>query len=299
MTKIDKVIAIAKRIIDLPYNLFSLENYFPILYKKFGELGFKNTDSNLPIKLMSNNHINSGIVTCNQLVAPYRKRNIYIIGKGILFDSGGLDLKREMNNMYDDKAGAIIALSVAHYLRGNCMAYCPITTNFVQKSLITPGDLIRIGKKNVRITSTDAEGRLILAEAINSLNVSKSDTIITIATLTGTCAYAIDTKATAYLTINEDLAHKFKLASNDANELSWRLPLWDYLEKDYFKKKEIKNYNKEIKADTIGASIFLKQFVKYPDEWIHLDIASSSFNKDGKANGFPIKSLINFIKRLK
>jgi leucyl aminopeptidase len=299
MNKLDKVIAIAKKLIDLPYNKFNLDNYFPILYKTFGELGFKNTDDKLPIRLVSGNHANSGIVTYNQLVSPYRKKNIYIIGKGILFDSGGLNLKQDMLNMTDDKAGAIIALTVANYLKENVVAYCPVTTNFIHTSKIIPGDIIKIGKKDIKVTNTDAEGRLILAEAISTLNVSKNDIVITIATLTGCCAYAVDTKATAYLTPNNKLSEQWKESSNDAKELTWRLPLWNYIEKNYFSKKQIKNANKEIKADTIGAALFLKQFVKYPNNWIHLDIAASAFSKDGKANGVPIRSLINFIKKIK
>lgn len=301
MDKLNKVISTAKKLIDLPYNLFNLENYFKILHdNKLNPITI-DTKENQPIKLMSDNNFYARIVTSNYQ-SDNKKRKIYIIGKGILFDSGGLNLKGNgMESMTDDKAGAIIALSVANYLKGNVVAYCPVTTNFIQTSKIIPGDEIKIGKKIVKVTNTDAEGRLILAEAINSLNVSKSDIIITIATLTGACEYAIGTKATAVFG-SQDLNPKslvwdYLHAAEEAKELAWALPLWDYIEKDFFKKKVIKNSNKEIKADTIGAASFVKQFVKYPDNWIHLDIASSSFTK-GKANGVPIKSLINFIRRL-
>ena len=301
MNKLDKAISTAKKLIDKSYNFFSLDSYFPQLHKSFGDLGFITTDSNLPIKLMSGNHDNSGIVTHNQLISPYRKKNIYIIGKGILFDSGGLDLKRpgSMAGMYDDKAGAIIALSVANYFKDNVVAYCPVTTNFIQNSQITSGDEIKIGKKIVKVNNTDAEGRLILAEALSTLNVTEDDVVITIATLTGCCASAIGNKATAVLTPNDKLAQLFSKASEEVKELSWRLPLWDYIEKDFFKKKIIKNANSEIIADTLGAAVFLKQFVKYPGRWIHLDIAYSAFDKKGKANGTPIKTLVNFIKEIK
>jgi leucyl aminopeptidase len=295
MNKLNKVINTAKKLINLPHNSFSLDNYFPILSKSYGELGFKNTDLHLPIKLMSGGHSNSGIVTSNNLISPYRKRNIYIIGKGILFDSGGMDLKKGMECMADDKAGMITALVVSNYCK-NVVAYCPVTTNFIHTSKIIPGDEIKIGKKIVKVTNTDAEGRLILAEALTILNITKSDIIITIATLTGCCEYALGKKATAILTPNDKLAQLFLNASAKAKELAWRLPLWNYIEKDYFKKKDIKNYEKEIKADTIGAAVFLKQFVKYPENWIHMDIASSAFDKNGKANGVPMRSLINFIK---
>jgi len=293
------IINITKKLIDTSYNQFNLDNYIPQLTKSFNvDFGFHYTEPNLPIKLMSGNHNNAGIVTSNNLVSPYRKRNIYIIGKGILFDSRGLDLKHGMTEMTNDKAGAIIALAIAQYLKKNVVAFCPCTTNFIQNSLITPNDRISIGKKIVKITSTDAEGRLILAEAITQLNASKNDIIITIATLTGACPYAVDTRATAVLSPNDVLAQKYIKASKEVKELSWQLPMWDYAEKN-MKKKEIPNYDKEIKADTMGAALFLKQFVPYPERWIHLDIATSSFDKNGKANGVPFKSLVNFINKIK
>lgn len=295
--KMKKLITTAKKLIDLPHNKFNLDNYLYQLEKNYNDkVCFRITKETQPIKLMAGNHEKSGIIS---ILNQNQKRKIYIIGKGILFDSGGLDIKHEMLGMTDDKAGMIIALSIANYFKNNVTAYCPVTTNFIHQSKITPGDIIKIGKKNVKITNTDAEGRLILAEALSTLPITKNDIIITIATLTGCCAYAIGTKATAYLTLNEKLSQQWRNASNDANELTWRLPLWDYIEKDYFSKKLIANSNKEIKADTIGAGVFLKQFVKYPNNWIHLDIASSAFDKNGKANGVPIKSLINFINKIK
>jgi leucyl aminopeptidase len=299
MNKLDKVIATAKKLIDKPYNSFSLENYFPILYKIFGELGFKNTDSNLPIKLMSGNHENAGIVTYNQLVSPYRKKNIYIIGKGILFDSGGYNLKTGKNGsygMHGDKAGAIIALSIANYLKGNVVVYCPITTNFLHTSKITPGDIIKIGNKKVLVNNTDAEGRLILAEAISTLNISKSDIIITIATLTGCCEYAVD-KATGVFGDNDKLVNDYLESSKEVKEYAWHLPMFDYMQK-FYKKQPIKNAENKIKAGASEGAMFLKQFIKYPNNWLHLDIAPSAF-KDNKATGVPIKSLIKFIERIK
>jgi leucyl aminopeptidase len=299
MKKLNKTITTAKRLINLPYNKFNLDNYFPILYKTFKELGFKITDSELPIRLMSGKHTNSGIVTYNQLVSPYRKKNIYIIGKGILFDSGGMNLKDEdFSDMTGDKAGMIIALAVANYLKGNVIAYCPITTNFIHTSNIIPGDEIKIGKKIVKVTDTDAEGRLILAEALSTLNIGKNDIVITIATLTGAVGYAIGDKATGIFSDNEKLIKQYTKAAQEAKEYVWRLPLWDYLQKKYYDKKVIDNYNKKIKEGATQAAMFVKQFVPYPNNWIHLDIAYSSFN-EGKATGVPIKSLINFIKNLK
>jgi len=297
MDNLNKVIATAKKLIDMPYNQFNLDNYWDIIYKNFDNLNAIHTEENQPIKLMSGNHEESRIVECWE--ESNKKGNIYIIGKGILFDSGGLNLKTGRGGpygMHGDKAGAIIALSVANYLKGNVVAYCPITTNFIQNSQITPGDIIKIGKKKVVVNNTDAEGRLVLSEAIEELNASKSDIIITIATLTGACEYAID-KATGVLTPSDKLAELFLTASKEEKEYAWRLPMFDYMQK-FYKKQPIKNAEDKIKAGTSEAAMFLKQFVPYPENWLHLDIAASS-SKDGKATGIPIKSLVNFIKRIK
>jgi leucyl aminopeptidase len=290
------VINTAKKLINLPHNSFSLDNYFPILSKSYGELGFKNTDLHLPIKLMSGCHQNSGIVTSNNLISPYRKRNIYIIGKGILFDSGGMDLKRGMAGMSGDKAGMITALTVSNYCK-DVVAFCPVTTNFIHTSKIIPGDEIKIGKKIVKVTNTDAEGRLILAEALTTLNITKSDIIITIATLTGAVGYAIGDMATGVFAENENLLKMYAEASFEAKEYAWGLPLWDYLQK-YYDKKTIENSVKEIKCGATEGAMFIKQFVPFPNRWLHMDIASSAFSKDGHANGVPIRSLINFIKKI-
>ena len=301
MDKLNKVINTTKSLIDLPYNQMNLDNFDDVLFKNNYQIRFLETPDNLPIKLMSGNHCNSGIITnksCTELEYNTKKRRIFIVGKGILFDSGGMDLKpRKMCDMTDDKAGMIIALSVANYLKGNIVAYCPCTTNFIQTSKIIPGDEIKIGKKIVKITNTDAEGRLILAEALTTLKPNKDDIIITIATLTGAVGYAIGDKATGVFTENEELAKKYLEATSEAKEYAWRLPLWDYLQKNYYNKKLIKNSVEEIKEGATEGAMFIKQFVPFPNNWIHLDIAYSAFTKK-KANGVPIKSLINFIKKL-
>lgn len=300
MKPINQIINIAKKLINLPYNQFHLNNYKQILWKYFEHMHFQESQSNLPIKLMSGNNQNAGItfVDCNTI----HKKRIFIIGKGILFDSGGLNLKTGKNGsygMHGDKAGMIIALTIAHYFKNNIIAYCPVTTNFIQTSQITPGDEISIGNKIVKITNTDAEGRLILAEALSNLNlnITLNDIVITIATLTGCVGLAIDKKTTGVFSPNNMLAALYLKASQEAKEYAWRLPLFDYMQ-DFYKKKIINNGEDKILAGASEGAMFIKQFVKYPNNWIHLDIAYSAFDKNQKATGAPIKSLINFIQKL-
>ena len=299
LNNIDKVIKTAKKLIDLPHNLFNLNNYPNILYKNNLPITYNQTSKNHPIRLMSGRSEYSGIVAMRNSLFSQKSRKIYLVGKGVMFDSGGLDLKSNMSNMHCDKAGMIIALCVANYLKGNVVAYCPITTNFVHNSQITPGDQIKIGKKTVTVTDTDAEGRLILAEAITELNASKNDIIITVATLTGAVEYAIGKKATGVFSPNNELLKKYADASHKANEYAWGLPLWDYLEKEFYRTNKINNWEKEIKCGATAGALFIKQFVPNPMNWLHLDIASSAFNGDGSANGVPIKSLVNFIRSIR
>jgi leucyl aminopeptidase len=291
--KLNKIINKTKNLIDLPNNKFNLSNYKEILYKNFPLSHWNDTEKNKPIKLMSGQHPDSGIITSGN-------GNIIIVGKGVIFDSGGLDLKPHgMNDMINDKAGMLIALAISDYYNGKIKAICPVTDNFIQKSEIIPGDEINIGKKTVKVTNTDAEGRLILAEVLAKLKVTKSDIIITIATLTGGCEYAIGSEATAILSDNKKLLKIYADAAFKAKELAWGLPLWEHYQEQYYNKKKISNHIESIKASTIQGAMFIKQFISYPENWIHLDIAASAFNKDGTANGAPIKSLINFIRRIK
>ena len=300
MDKLDKVIKTTKSLIDLPYNRFNLENYFSILHdNKLNPVTIE-TKPNQPIKLMSGGNFYSKIVTTSNLY-PKQKKNIYIVGKGMLFDSGGYNLKTGRTGcygMHDDKAGMLIAMNVANYLGGNVVAYCPVTTNFLHNSQIIPGDEIDIGKKTVKVTNTDAEGRLVLAEALANLNPGKDDIVITIATLTGAVGYAIGEEATGVFAENDELLRKYAQASFAAKEIAWALPLWEHYQKRFYDKKLIHNSIDEIKCGATEGALFVKQFVKYPNNWLHMDIASSAFNKDGKANGVPVKSLINFIKKL-
>ena len=298
MKKLKDYIKNSNRLIDMRHNELNLDNYKNKICKllKIKDLQFIDTDKKGVIKLMSGQHKEAGIIYSNKID---NKRKIYLIGKGILFDSGGYNLKGDtMNTMNSDMAGMSIAMTVASYLnKENVIAYCPVSTNFIHNSQIISGDIIKIGNKKVEVLNTDAEGRLILAEAISNLNVSKSDIVITIATLTGACAYAIGEKATAVMTNNDELASKYDKASKKAEELSWRLPLWDYIQED-FNKKVIPNILKR-KCGTINAGMFLKQFVKYDKNWLHLDIASSSFDDSKrKATGEPVKSLVEFVRSL-
>ena len=295
-----RAVEYCKRLVNMPYNKLNLANYKEKLAKLLKiKINFIESKSSGPIKLMSGQHKNAGIISTNYHAT--RKRRVILIGKGILFDAGGYDIKPsgKYANMKIDMAGMASAFSVAsQFINTNLAVYCPVSTNLVANSQILPGDEIKIGNKLVTISNTDAEGRLILAEALTNVSQASKDIIITVATLTGTVGYAIGEKATGVFTLNDDLYKKYKMSSDKAEELVWRLPLWGYLDKKYFRKKRIKN-SVEDKPGASLAALFLKQFVKYPDNWIHLDIAYSCWDKKKeRATGQPVRSLINFINIL-
>jgi leucyl aminopeptidase len=293
MKKLDKYIRGCKKLVDMPYNQLNIANYAETVVDVYGGYAkFINTPEDKPIKLMSGDETFAGILAS---YVGKGKRKIYLVGKGVLFDSGGYDLKDDMKTMKCDMAGMATAFAIASYFgRDDVVAYCPVATNFIHNNGITPGDYIKIGNKVVEVLNTDAEGRLILAEALSNLKVGKDDIVITIATLTGCCGYAIGDRATGVLTPSDKLAEDY--LSIKSKELAWRLPLWDYLQKD-FDKKKIPNILKE-KCGTTNAGMFLKQFIKYPKNWLHLDIAYSAYNDNTrKATGEPIDTIVKFIKK--
>ena len=308
--KLKKYIEQSNKLIEMPYNELNLNKFYGKVFPlhPFCHIftDVQNVRDDDVINLMSGQDTcgDSGILTVRSGEEAHPK--IYLIGKGVLFDSGGYSLKSssDMQGMHTDMAGMAIASKVAEYCIEELGLYCvegysPVTTNFLHTSLINIGDKIKIGEKTVEITNTDAEGRLILASALSHLNevIKPKDIVITIATLTGACAYAVGEKATVYMSPNKMLAFKYHQSALKVKELAWELPLWKYLQKD-FAKKVIPNTGKR-KCGTIWAGMFLKQFVKYPKNWIHLDIAESAYDeKKKKATGQPIRTLVKFIKEL-
>ena len=230
----------AKKLIDMPYNQLNLDNYIEMVCSAFPDLpnsDIQRLSEKGPISLMSGQHDSAGLLRVPWNF-PDKGRRIILIGKGLLFDAGGYDLKPEMSTMKSDMAGMATCIAASCYLsRNNVVAVCPVATNFLHNNQIVPGDIISIGSKEVEILDADAEGRLVIAEALSNLDIKKDDIVVTVATLTGCCEYAIGDRATAILTPNDKLARQYYEASLKTKELSWRLPLWDYLQPQFSKKK--------------------------------------------------------------
>jgi len=214
-----------------------------------------------------------------------KEKPVVLVGKGVTFDSGGIDTKPHphgLEMMMDMSGGASVlaTLLVADKLslQKNITVLIPAVENMPSGSSMRPGDVIKMSNGvNVGIGHTDAEGRLILADALVYAQKLKPQMIIDIATLTGASVVALGTKATALMTRDNDLANKVEELAEATGDYTWRLPLWEEYENDIVGSRgDISNINTKAKpgeGSTITAGIFLWNFVKDFERWIHLDIA--------------------------
>ena len=208
---------------------------------------------------------------------------IALVGKGITFDSGGISIKpsENMDRMKDDMSGAAAVLAVMDaaarlQLPLHLVGIIPATENLPSGKAYKPGDILKtLSGQTVEVISTDAEGRLILSDALTYSLRYKPKAIIDLATLTGACVVALGDYVTGLFGNDESLVRKMEDASAKTGEKAWRLPLWDeYF--DYIKSDvaDFKNVGTRAGGAIIGA-IFLSKFAgKTP--WVHLDIAGPS-----------------------
>jgi leucyl aminopeptidase len=243
--------------------------------------------------------------------APNSKEKILLVGKGITFDSGGLNIKTEdyMTDMRTDMAGAATVLAIIKTaselnLKKNIIGALACAENLVDSKSFRPGDIIKSHcGKTVEIGNTDAEGRLVLAEAL-SYSIKKYNPAIVIdyATLTGACAYTFGNIIAGMISNNDTLSEKMHTAGMKTFERVWRLPLYEEYKEDMKSTRaDIRATSKSGKAGTIAAAAFLNEFVNNVP-WIHLDIAGTAFytkpptgHTEG-ATGFGLRLTLEFLK---
>lgn len=215
---------------------------------------------------------------------------VAIVGKGVTFDSGGLNLKPYpyILNMKDDMAGAISAIHIAEAcsklkLPVNLVVVAPLCENMIDANSYRPDDVLTAyNKMTVEIKNTDAEGRLILADALAYAAEIKPQCIIDLATLTGASMVVLGYVATPFLSTDEKLSHKIKEASKKSMEKVWELPLWpEYDESIKSDVADIKNISEEGDAGVIIGAAFLKNFVG-DTPWAHIDIGTTVWSKADK-----------------
>ncbi|OHD67382.1 MAG: hypothetical protein A2W19_00255 [Spirochaetes bacterium RBG_16_49_21] len=236
-----------------------------------------------------------------------RKSNKYftMIGKGITFDSGGMNLKPTGNieDMRTDMAGAaavLFALKSAAELRlkKNLYALLPLTENMLSNDSYRPGDVFTAyNGTTVEIGNTDAEGRLVLADALAFAEKKlKPDCIVDIATLTGACVATFGEHTAGYMTPDEDLAGLLEAAGAATGDRVWRLPLLkDYEDNLKSDIADITNISAEKNAGTIIGAVFLKNFIA-STAWAHIDIAGTA--RYTKQRGYRPKNATGYGVRL-
>ena len=223
--------------------------------------------------------------------APGATKTLAVVGKGITFDSGGISIKpaEAMHYMRHDMSGAAAVLGFVRVaaekrLPLNVIGIFAATENLPGGSAYKPGDIIRTySGKTIEITNTDAEGRVILSDALAYAVEQKPDLIIDLATLTGACSVALGDYASGLMTDDDGVARLLDEAGVASGERVWRLPLW----KVYFKLMsstlaDMKNAANGRRGGTLTAAQFLKQFVG-ATPWAHLDIAPTAYTDEGQA----------------
>lgn len=205
---------------------------------------------------------------------------VAIVGKGVCFDSGGLDLKPAsgMRLMKKDMGGAAHALALARLVIGaklpvHVHLLIPAVENAVGSASYRPGDVIKSRKGLfVEIDNTDAEGRLVLADALTKAAEDKPELIVDFATLTGAARVALGPDLPAFFTNDEQLASEAATAVSDSADPLWRMPLWEaYDEMLKSDLADFANSSNSPMAGCITAALFLKRFVPSETPWTHLD----------------------------
>ncbi len=238
-------------------------------------------------------------------------RPLVFVGKGITFDTGGISLKpsEKLDSMKQDMAGAAAVLGAFEalgrlQLERRVVGIMPCTENMPDGQAYKPGDVIRsLSGLTIEIISTDAEGRMILCDALTHAQEYKPAVLIDVATLTGAAIIALGNHVAAIMGNHERLIQKVQKMGNGVGERFWPLPLYEF----YFEgiKSEVADFKNvgERAAGTITGGIFLKQFV--PDEipWLHLDIAGTAWTSKDLSictqggTGFGVRTLLEVARQ--
>jgi leucyl aminopeptidase len=235
-----------------------------------------------------------------------KAKPVVLVGKGITFDSGGISIKpaAEMDEMKYDMCGAASVLGTLRavaelQLPINVTGLIPTCENMPSGRANKPGDVVTsLSGQTIEVLNTDAEGRLILCDALTYAERLNPACVVDIATLTGACVIALGHVATGLLANDDGLARELLHAGDEAYDRCWQLPLWDdYAEQLKSNFADMANIGGR-PAGTITAAAFLGKFTK-KYEWAHLDIAGTAWKsgKDKGATGRPVPLLVHFLAK--
>lgn len=264
-----------------------------------------------------------GILAVNQgsttppalIILEYGKQfkkngTVCLVGKGVTFDTGGISIKpaKDMEKMKYDMSGAAAVLAAVGVaadlgLKKHVVALAPAVENNVAGDPQRPGDIIRMyNGKSVEVLNTDAEGRLILGDALSYCAKYEPKAIIDLATLTGMCAYTFGDKCIAIMTNDEKLSKKVSDAGAEAGERCWPLPMFDeYSDTLRGHHSDLYNIGGPY-GGTITAAKFLQEFVPEKTPWVHLDIAGTAWADSNRPDcvkggtGVGVRLLTQFLR---
>lgn len=246
--------------------------------------------------------------------ASHRTKPFVLVGKAVTFDTGGISIKPRdrMDEMKFDMSGGATVLGAVMAIAGlnlkiNAVGLIPATENMPSGRAYKPGDIIvMMSGKTVEVIDTDAEGRLLLADALCYAQRFKPRLVVDLATLTGACVIALGFEAAGLMSEDEETAIQIIKASQKTGELVWRLPLWEaydeYVESDI---ADLRNVEKNLRwAGAIAGGAFLKKFAQ-SYRWAHLDIAGTAYLDSPKpyldkgGTGFGVHLLVDLLRRFK
>ncbi len=240
------------------------------------------------------------------------QRPLVWLGKGITFDSGGISLKPadKMEQMKYDMAGGAAVLGAVRAVAAlklpvHVIGLVPATENLPGGSAQKPGDVVRsLGGKTIEVLNTDAEGRLVLADALGYAQRYKPAAMVDLATLTGACVVALGSHCMGLMGSHAKWNEAVRSAADRAGERAWELPLWsEYSEAIRSEVADVKNVG-DGKAGTITAAAFLKEF-SGDIPWVHLDIAGVAWADSDKgylrkgASGVGVRLLVELANQWK
>ncbi|MDZ7587183.1 MAG: M17 family metallopeptidase, partial [Patescibacteria group bacterium] len=242
----------------------------------------------------------------------WQNKKIVLVGKAITFDTGGLGLKpgEAMETMKLDMAGGAAILGVFSVLsrlkpKVWVVGFIPATENMPSGRALKPGDVLRIRNgKTVEVAHTDAEGRIILADALSLGVEEKPGLLLDLATLTGACMVALGEEIAGVFSTDKTAVEKLEKAAQEAGEKVWSLPLVKEY-KEFLKSPvaDLRNISKVKYGGAITAALFLEEFVDNVP-WVHLDIAGPAYaEKDTPlvpqgGSGFGVRTILNFLENL-
>ena len=227
-----------------------------------------------------------------------------LVGKGITFDSGGISLKpgARMDEMKFDMCGAASVIGTLSAIAEmklplNVIGVIPAAENMPSSKATKPGDVVTsMSGKTIEVLNTDAEGRLVLCDALTYVERFKPESVVDIATLTGACIMALGHHASGLLSNDDDLANSLLAAGTDSADRAWQLPLWDVYKKQLSSPFADLGNIAAGGAGTITAACFLSEFTENY-RWAHLDIAGTAWGQAGGkgASGRPVGLLCQYL----